>query len=151
MMGGLALYFRWFSVVKKVVGQSHAFNHLTDSGLRRIILHWIRSFKRVIFLASWQRRATSGRNCSSEVFYCCRCHSKHTFHEGCPSEQGDFPRRLWNTGLVSSGASLTSWGDGASLALVGHPSSNGVTIKMPYGVDVLHRLALHPIFSYWFG
>ena len=40
---------------------------------------------------------------------------------------------LWNTGLVSSGDSLTSWGEGASLALVGHPSSDGVTIKMPYG------------------
>ena len=32
-----------------------------------------------------------------------------------------------------------------SLALVGHPSSDGVTIKMPYGVDVLHQPALHPI------
>ena len=42
-------------------------------------------------------------------------------------------------------------GEGASLALVGHPSSDGVTIKMPYGVDVLHRPALHPIFSYWIG
>ena len=29
-------------------------------------------------------------------------------------------------------------GEGASLALVGHPSNDGVTIKMPYGVDVLH-------------
>ena len=26
------------------------------------------------------------------------------------------------TGFVSSGASLTTWGEGASLALVGHPS-----------------------------
>ena len=43
-----------------------------------------------------------------------------------------FPPRLWNAGLVSSGASLTSWGEGASLALVGHPSSDGITIKMPY-------------------
>ena len=51
----------------------------------------------------------------------------------------------------SSGVSLTSWGEGASLALVGHPSSDGVTIKMPYGVDVLHRPASHPIFSYWVG
>ena len=59
--------------------------------------------------------------------------------------------RLWNTGLVSSGASLTSWGEGASLALVGHPSSDGVTVKMPYGVDVLHWPASHPIFSYWVG
>ena len=24
-----------------------------------------------------------------KVFYCGRCHSKHTFHEGCPSEQED--------------------------------------------------------------
>ena len=37
------------------------------------------------------------------------------------------------------------------LALVGNPSSDGVMIKMPYGVDVLHRPALHPIFSYWVG
>ena len=56
-----------------------------------------------------------------------------------------------NTGLVSSGVSLTAWGEGASLALVGHPSSDGVTIKMPFGVDVLHRPASHPIFSYWVG
>ena len=35
-------------------------------------------------------------------------------------------------GLVSRGASLTSWGEGASLALVGNPSSDGVTIKMPH-------------------
>ena len=49
-----------------------------------------------------------------------------------------FPLRLLNTGLVSSGASLTSWGEGASLALVGYPSSDGVTIEMLYGVDVLH-------------
>ena len=59
--------------------------------------------------------------------------------------------RFWNTGLVSSGASLTSWEEGASLALVGHPSSDGVTIKIPYGVDVLHRPASHPNFSYWVG
>ena len=37
-----------------------------------------------------------------------------------------------------------------SLALVGHPSSDGVTIKIPYGVDVLlHPPASRPIFSYW--
>ena len=46
--------------------------------------------------------------------------------------------------LISS----TSWGEGAPLALVGHPSSDGVTRKMPYGVDVLCWPALHPIFSY---
>ena len=59
--------------------------------------------------------------------------------------------RHWNTGLVSGGASLPSWGEGASLAFVGHPSSGGVTIKMPYGIDVLHWPALHFIFSYWVG
>ena len=31
-----------------------------------------------------------------------------------------------------------SWGECTSSALVGHPSSDGVAIKMPYGVDVLH-------------
>ena len=55
----------------------------------------------------------------------------------------------WNNGFMSIGASLTLWGKGDSLALVGHPSSDGVTIKMSYGVDVLHQPALHPIFSYW--
>ena len=46
-----------------------------------------------------------------------------------------YPRH-WNTGLVSSGVSFNSWGEGASLALVDHPSSDGVTIKISYGVDV---------------
>ena len=32
--------------------------------------------------------------------------------------------------------------EGASLALVGHPSSDSVTIKMLFGVDNLHRPAL---------
>ena len=41
---------------------------------------------------------------------------------------------------MSSGDILTSWGEGASLALVGHPSSDGITIKMPYGVDVIDQL-----------
>ena len=43
----------------------------------------------------------------------------------------------WNTGLVPSGVSLTSWEESAFLALVGHPSSDGFTIKIPYGVAVL--------------
>ena len=54
---------------------------------------------------------------------------------------------LFNLG-PDTGVSLTSWGEDASLALVGHPSSDGVTIKMPYGVYVLHRPDSHPIFSY---
>ena len=46
--------------------------------------------------------------------------------------------------------SLTSWGEGVSLALVGFPSSDCITINIPYGVDVLlHQQALHHIFSYW--
>ena len=49
------------------------------------------------------------------------------------NQQADFLRFHF---LVSRGTSLSSWG-GASLALVGHPSSDFVTIKMPYGVDVL--------------
>ena len=51
--------------------------------------------------------------------------------------------------LVSSGASFNSWGEGASLTLIGHPSSNGVTIKILYKVDVLPQPASHPIFSCW--
>ena len=54
--------------------------------------------------------------------------------------------------LVSSWANLTLRGEGASLALVDHPSSDVVTIKYLIGVDVLlHRLASHLIFSYWVG
>ena len=55
--------------------------------------------------------------------------------------------RHGNTGLVSSGASFSSGGESASLVLVGHTSSDGVMIKMPYGMDFLHRPASHPIFS----
>ena len=52
----------------------------------------------------------------------------------------------------SSRISLTSWGEGASLALVDHPSSDGIMIKIPYGLGVLsHPPALHPVFSYWVG
>ena len=39
-----------------------------------------------------------------------------------------FSPRQWNTGLVSSRVSLTSWGEWAFLALVGHPSSDGILI-----------------------
>ena len=52
---------------------------------------------------------------------------------------------------MSSGASLTSRREGATLALVGHPSSDGVMIEMRYGVDVLQQPALQPIFSHWVG
>ena len=35
--------------------------------------------------------------------------------------------------FVSNRVSFTSWGERASLALVGHSSSDGITIKIPYG------------------
>ena len=42
------------------------------------------------------------------------------------------------------GSVLTPWGKGDSLVLVGHPSSNDVTTKIPYVVDVLlHQPASH--------
>ena len=44
---------------------------------------------------------------------------------------------------------LTFCGEGTSLALVDHPSSDGVLIKMLYEVDVFNCPTLHPIFSYW--
>ena len=44
-----------------------------------------------------------------------------------------------------SGASLTSWGGGAFLTLVGSTSSDGVTIKMPYRVNVLYQTVSFPI------
>ena len=44
---------------------------------------------------------------------------------------------------------LTLCGEGASLALVDHPHSDGVLIKMLYEVDVFNCPTLHPIFSYW--
>ena len=47
---------------------------------------------------------------------------------------------------------FTLWGEGASLALIDHPSSDGVPIKILYGVDVsLHHPSLHPVFWYWVG
>ena len=50
-----------------------------------------------------------------------------------------------NSRLVSSEVSLTSGRKGSSLVLVGHPSSDGVTMKIPYRADVLlQRPASHP-------
>ena len=47
---------------------------------------------------------------------------------------------------------LPPWREGVSLALLDHPSSDVITIKIPYGVDVLlYQPTLHPIFSYWVG
>ena len=62
------------------------------------------------------------------------------------------PKDIEILGWCPAGFSLTLWGEGASLTLVGHPSSDGITIKITYGVDVLlHRPASQPIFSYWVG
>ena len=54
-------------------------------------------------------------------------------------------------GWCPAGPVLPHQAEDASLALVDHPSRDGVTTKMPYEVDVLHRPASHPIFSYWVG
>ena len=42
---------------------------------------------------------------------------------------------------MSSRASLTSWGGGVSLPVIGRPSSDVVMIKMLYGVDVFTSFA----------
>ena len=68
-----------------------------------------------------------------------------TFSSYC---SGYFPRDFEILGWCPAGPVQ---GEGASLALIGHPSSDVVTIKMLYGVDILHRPALHPIFSYRVG
>ena len=62
-----------------------------------------------------------------------------------------FPGDFEILGWCPAGTFLSLWGERASLALVDHPSSDGITIKRPYGVDVLHRPASHSIFSYWVG
>ena len=49
------------------------------------------------------------------------------------------PPRLGNTGLIA-GDSLISWGEGSSLALVGNPSRDGVSIK----ILVWRHLKTHP-------
>ena len=46
---------------------------------------------------------------------------------------------------MSSRASLSSW-RGASLVLVGHSFSDGVTVKIPYGIDVYNNQLLTPSF-----
>ena len=63
--------------------------------------------------------------------------------------KGKVPKALKYWVGIQQGQSYL--GEGDSLALVGHPSSDGVTIKMPYRVDVLHQPASHPIFSYLVG
>ena len=50
---------------------------------------------------------------------------------------------------MPSRVSLTLWGEGVILVLIDHHLNDGVTVTVSYGVDtLLHRPALHPIFSY---
>ena len=49
----------------------------------------------------------------------------------------------WNTGVMFSRVSLISWGEVGSLALLGHPFTDGITIKIPYRVDVILHQQLH--------
>ena len=51
-----------------------------------------------------------------------------------------YPRDIKIPGWCPVGPVLPH--EGASLTLVGHPSSDGVTIKMPYGVDGWLKLNL---------
>ena len=49
----------------------------------------------------------------------------------------EIPRDIELLGWCPVGR-FASWGQDATLALVGHPSSDGVTIKISFGLDVLH-------------
>ena len=67
-------------------------------------------------------------------------------------ELGKASKYIQFSGLVSSGISLISRVEGASLALVGNLFSDGDPIKIPHGIDfLLHQPVLHPIFSYRVG
>ena len=56
----------------------------------------------------------------------------------------------WSKNRLERDSRNEGSGQGASLAMVGHPSSDGVTIKIPYGINVsLHQPASYPIFSNW--
>ena len=50
----------------------------------------------------------------------------------------DTPLRLRNIGFVASSVSLTWWKEVAYPNLVGHPSRDGVLIKIHYGADVYY-------------
>ena len=85
------MLFRRFCVVKKVVGQSYAYNHLIDIGLRRIFFLLNEDVEARDIPSFMTTSDGIGRKLffQGKVFYCGRCRSKHTFHEGCPSEQRD--------------------------------------------------------------
>ena len=76
------------------------------------------------------------------------------YYANANSTKTDLSPRHWDTGLVSSASrvSLILWGESASLTFVSYPCSEGITIKISYGIDVLlHRPVSHSIFSYWVG
>ena len=81
--GELALYFRQFGVVKKVVGQFYAFSHQIDSCLRRIILLLNKYFE-VRDISGFMATSNGIRRKLFKVqgkdFYGGRCHSKHIFY-----------------------------------------------------------------------
>ena len=85
------MYFRRFRVVKKVVGQSYAFHHQINGGLRRIIL-LLNEDVEARDISGFMKTSDGIRRklyFQGKIFYCGRCHSKYTFHEGCPSDQED--------------------------------------------------------------
>ena len=85
------MYFRRFGVVKKVVEQSYAFNHQVNRGLRRIVLLLNKDIK-ARDIPSFMTTSDGIRRklfFKGKIFYCGKYHSKHTFHESCPSEQKD--------------------------------------------------------------
>ena len=81
--GELALYFRRFCVMKKVVGQFYAFSHRIDSCLRRIILLLNKYFE-ARDISGFMTTSNGIRKKLFKVqgkgFYCGRCHSKHIFY-----------------------------------------------------------------------
>ena len=82
-------YLRWFSLVKKVVGKSHAFSHKIDSGLRRIIL-LLNEDDEARNIPGFMATSNSIRKklfLQGKVFYWHRWQSKHTFHRVSLSEQ----------------------------------------------------------------
>ena len=54
--------------------------------------------------------------------------------------------RIKNTELLPISVSLTSWGKGVSLALIGNTPSDRVTRKILYGVDILSHQTNIPSF-----
>ena len=74
-----------------MVGQSYAFHHQINGDLRRIIL-LLNEDVEARDIPGFMKTSDGIRrklHFQEKIFYCGRCHSKHTFHEGCPSDQED--------------------------------------------------------------